>query len=808
MANQDAGFAQGDPALDIHAPLPYRWRPDVNVTSAADAKSGTRNYFARIANTGEVFELGEQEMFICSRLDGRVSFSELTTSLQARFDTQISFDAFRQFAERLVEMAIVERVAPGDAPFSARAAGGTSDDKADPRFGLFRYRLFDPTRILDFLASFHAVARVLAWLAVPLFVLAVGIVGHLFQAMSHDTRIVVVSLSILIQWPISMAVDNLFTKFVQGATARYNGARVKVLGLTIMLGFFPRLYIDHDDILRLDRRSQMRIFIAPLLTRVMLFSLTLMLWAALRPYRTDLSYFFILLAHQSLAAFLLTVMPFWQSDGYHWLAAYLDRPYLHERTFRYFRLLLSGKPAPEEMSAADKVTSVIFAGFSVIGCVACIGLVLLYFAIGFEWRLGGAGIAVFAGILSLTLLWLYFMRRSVLAIHARAQAMQSSERAERRATPARTAAYVPDEASVIPLSRGTPATGSARLDTREKSPVRRYVMLALLAGFIVVLLLPYQYKPGGDFVVLPTRRADLVAEVQGKVSAILVKEGQWVRKGQPIARLDNTDVEHNVAVRKADLAKARADLQSLLDGSKPEHVALAESEVRDAEVVLAYDQAEVRRAKSLAATGAASQRTVEQAVTDLQKAQAEVLVKRANLKLVKSPPKPAEVAAARSKVESLEQDLVYQQQQYNDLTIRTPISGRIVTPDLDLLYGKYLHVGDAIAQVEDNRTARVEVNLSQEDVQYIRKGDDADVVPWSYSGSTMYGKVVLIGAAAKTVSGDQVVKVTIDLPNPKDRLRSQMTGYAKVRGADMMVWQAYTLWLVRFFQVEVWSWFP
>jgi hypothetical protein len=35
-----------------------------------------------------------------------------------------------------------------------------------------------------------------------------------------------------------------------------------------------------------------------------------------------------------------------------------------------------------------------------------------------------------------------------------------------------------------------------------------------------------------------------------------------------------------------------------------------------------------------------------------------------------------------------------------------------------------------------------------------------------------------------------------------------MTGYAKVDGAEMRVWEAYLRSIRRFFEIEVWSWIP
>jgi hypothetical protein len=35
-----------------------------------------------------------------------------------------------------------------------------------------------------------------------------------------------------------------------------------------------------------------------------------------------------------------------------------------------------------------------------------------------------------------------------------------------------------------------------------------------------------------------------------------------------------------------------------------------------------------------------------------------------------------------------------------------------------------------------------------------------------------------------------------------------MSGFAKIEGAEMPAWKAFTRFFIRFIQVEVWSWIP
>jgi putative peptide zinc metalloprotease protein len=53
-----------------------------------------------------------------------------------------------------------------------------------------------------------------------------------------------------------------------------------------------------------------------------------------------------------------------------------------------------------------------------------------------------------------------------------------------------------------------------------------------------------------------------------------------------------------------------------------------------------------------------------------------------------------------------------------------------------------------------------------------------------------------------------VVKVIAVIDNPDGHIKNGMTGYAKVDGPSLPVWQAFSQAVLRFFNVQVWSWIP
>ena len=86
----------------------------------------------------------------------------------------------------------------------------------------------------------------------------------------------------------------------------------------------------------------------------------------------------------------------------------------------------------------------------------------------------------------------------------------------------------------------------------------------------------------------------------------------------------------------------------------------------------------------------------------------------------------------------------------------------------------------------------------------------------SYPDKPLVGKVISIQPNAvsqstnstETSANERVINVIVDVPNPDEKLKAGMTGYAKIEGKTLPLIVAFTRPIVRFIQVEVWSWLP
>jgi multidrug resistance efflux pump len=289
---------------------------------------------------------------------------------------------------------------------------------------------------------------------------------------------------------------------------------------------------------------------------------------------------------------------------------------------------------------------------------------------------------------------------------------------------------------------------------------------------------------------------------------VIVREGDWVEVDQPLARLAAWDEERDLAVAKATLEKAAAELRVLQEGPKPEEIALAESGVAAAKARITFTKAEADRQSRLVKSGTASKREAEHALSEYRKDLADLAVAEANLAKVRSGATASMIAAAQAEVAKLQQQVAYLETQIERTVVRATMAGRVVTPNIELQRGMYLTVGTLFATIERSQMAQAEILVPETDMGEIQIGDSVRLKPWGDSAMEILGEVVAIAPTAEKTAYGPIVRVKTEIDNTAGFLRSDMTGYAKIAGSDMPVWEAYTRLFVRFFNIEVWSWIP
>ena len=370
-----------------------------------------------------------------------------------------------------------------------------------------------------------------------------------------------------------------------------------------------------------------------------------------------------------------------------------------------------------------------------------------------------------------------------------------------------------EQAQETPRDARTAAAGAA-------VPVRRrrwIPLLLLLLSLIVLGLWGGSWLHGRLLYVHETDArvvADMIAigsRVEGWVREVHVREGDRVKKGQPLASIDDRRAALRLEELRAELASLTAERQRV--SARREMVdeqtrsrrssvrsqlsaaqALAESVGHEASLATA----EFKRAAQLSKTGVVSTNQLDRSKTayhrakqELLRAQADVAGARAKLREMEAERGEldvldAERAVLATKVRQAKARIARQALGVEEHSVVAPADGVISRTFTEV--GEFLRLGQRVALLHDPNEIWVEANVRETEIGRVRAGQAVSIVVDAYPDESIKGKVERIGQATTgefallptpNPSGNftkvtQRLPVRIGLTQREDRLRPGM----------------------------------
>ncbi|MCS6783076.1 MAG: efflux RND transporter periplasmic adaptor subunit [Gloeomargarita sp. SKYBB_i_bin120] len=279
----------------------------------------------------------------------------------------------------------------------------------------------------------------------------------------------------------------------------------------------------------------------------------------------------------------------------------------------------------------------------------------------------------------------------------------------------------------------------------------------------------------------PRRRVNLSPKTPGLLVALYVQQGDRVRAGQIIARMDDAELQARKQQALANLAQAQARLAELERGSRPEEIAQAQAQVQAAQA--RYELARQRRQRNeeLFAQGAIALDALEAARTEEATALAVLQEAQRRLELLRRGNRPEVIAQARAQVAAAQAQLQTLRVQIADTVIRAPFAGVItqryasvgafVTPS-SFTSATSSAVSSSIVALasELEMVARV----AETDISRIQPGQAVEITADAYPGETFYGRVALIAPEAVVEQNVTFFEVRVRLTSGQNRLRAGM----------------------------------
>ncbi|HWV14592.1 MAG TPA: efflux RND transporter periplasmic adaptor subunit [Cellvibrio sp.] len=235
--------------------------------------------------------------------------------------------------------------------------------------------------------------------------------------------------------------------------------------------------------------------------------------------------------------------------------------------------------------------------------------------------------------------------------------------------------------------------------------------------------------------VVARRSATVSSKVTGKVAEILVEEGMLVQKNQVLARLDDQNARKSMDVAKAELSAAKAQV--------------AEVRARLVEAKLNFERNSSLLDKHL----------VSQAAFDLSKASYESL--------------KAQLSNRQELVEVNESQFAEQKQFLDDLTIRAPFAGVVISKDSQpgeiispiSAGGGFTRTG--ICTLVDMTSLEIEVDVNESYIQRVRAGQQAEAVLEAYPEWKIPAKVAAIIPTADRQKATVKVRISFQDLDPR-----------------------------------------
>jgi HlyD family secretion protein len=240
---------------------------------------------------------------------------------------------------------------------------------------------------------------------------------------------------------------------------------------------------------------------------------------------------------------------------------------------------------------------------------------------------------------------------------------------------------------------------------------------------------------------------DLSPKVTGRVREVLVKEGDRVKAGDVLVRLDLGETGLAVARDKSTVSAAQARVRDLEAGTRRSDLAASEAEVTDRKAGLELAKKELQRQQFMLERKVGTQRDVDRAATEVQRLEAAVSATANRLAALREGARHFQVQQARDDVARAETVLEQSQTTANEGELRAPADtmvvhrfvepGQLVTPGqptLTLAFLDRLYVRTFVPEIVRGR---------------VRPGVEADVIVDAYKGRTFKGKVAEIARDAE-----------------------------------------------------------
>lgn len=287
--------------------------------------------------------------------------------------------------------------------------------------------------------------------------------------------------------------------------------------------------------------------------------------------------------------------------------------------------------------------------------------------------------------------------------------------------------------------------------------------------------------------VKPKTFVNVGANAMGRITKLMVKEGEKVKRGQVLAQLENIQSAADVAAMRATLQSNETDTVAAEAALKTSSAQLNSSTADAARSKMDFERAEKLYKDQLIAKAEYDAKKAAYEVSSAVVAQDHARVAQAK----------AQVDSAHGRINTARAQLARASDVLNKTTYSAPFDGTVtnlpVREGETVVMGIQNSPGSTLMTIADMSVITTEVQVDETDIVNVKLGQQADITIDALPGKTFKGEVTQIGdnaiirssglATSQSNTSSQEAKdfkVTITLKNPPENLRPGLSATAKI----------------------------
>ncbi len=257
-------------------------------------------------------------------------------------------------------------------------------------------------------------------------------------------------------------------------------------------------------------------------------------------------------------------------------------------------------------------------------------------------------------------------------------------------------------------------------------------------------------------------------QIAGRVTQVLVEEGQPVRKGQLLAELDAADYRNGY-----DAAQAQADAAQAQD--RKAQAGLRAQELEQARIDFDQQQDQYKRMKFLF-----DHKSLP--ANDFKKIEASYNAAQQRYEMAQQGTRGEDKQSASAQFRAATAQMHEAAKRLGDTHLFAPVAGFVGMRRIDV--GNTVASGTPVISVLGLDPVKVRVGIPESEIGKVREGERAVVTIPSLDGRQFEGTVEAVGVAADPAARTYAVKIAV--PNPQHVLRAGMVSEARIISPAMV----------------------